>query len=681
MNTKLRALWEDMKQAFIFPFSKDGLRSLLSVCVMLLIPFGWIAGQGLAWAACADRTQRRGISAYIKLGLRISAAGAILAAPVLFLSMLLTAAKFIFLSTPLLFDTVIILLFALALARLVLLLPLATCALAFGMPLREAVHGKTLRLILSGCTGRLLLCGALMFPLVFLAGAIGLLPGPLAYILGAVYGGLLQMIASGLVASCFRRAFGMPPSPPSPLYRGGGFGRRAVAGMLAVLIAFGGQSVAYASPGGIRDEDIVPIQPQDGAAGTGESDDPNLPQTYNEAFRQYTEMGVLGPYTGNALSYDPTMGYTVKPSDGYSQAANDAFVLAVDVITDYIPVVSQIKDTAQLLYYGNLYFDSSDQKTKDAALTSMMIKAGGLASFGAGKFIKHAKLANGSTKLVYIASKYGDKGMQIADQVNKFTTSAETYGYIIEGLRINGTISDREAEALTSSSFINNVKVSAGAIEQMVNDGTDRVRNSPYEGLNFRPAPFGPGYRGPTEAEQSKAQAEIDHRKATLGSYSGKLTGYDYNAYGMTGSLESTDVSVSVTEQAPSYFTASITTNLMANYKYELYGSALSGSSSTPVKATDIRLVRESDVRYSGSQSITVTTTMTNNYAGEGYAAGGGSIDTQSSFNYTVYLALQYVDGKPLISGYLLADTQQPEAGAGYAIPQQRIDFVCYPTD
>lgn len=390
----------EIGRAFSRPFSGIGLRRLLFTVIGMLIPFVGYVAQGAAWSLAVGR--RDGVRGWLKLGWQILLAELFLAAPA-FLAyglILLAGARVASMAG------ILYLLLQLALicaaVRLIVLMPAAACCLALGAPLRVAADGKEMKRVVSGCMKQYLPACLISFVMLFMIGVLtngmSLVP---RILLGGVLAGLHTVFSAGLFMAAVRRGLGLPPVQDAPGgFVPGGFGpgaRRTAALLLALTLLAGVPQRAYARFG---DEDIRPVNPQDGAAGAEESRETGV-RTYAEAYDDFNRMGMLNKWS--SIGYDKESGhyYIWQNLDGKSspnvQWINDGALLTADVATDFIPVVSQVKNGIQTAYYSACAYHAVDPEQKRNYTVKAAYKGATFALGGLSHLMKGASAAAGAT--------------------------------------------------------------------------------------------------------------------------------------------------------------------------------------------------------------------------------------------------------------------------------------------
>ena len=387
----------DLALAFSRPFGRGGWKAMLFSFVALLVPIAGYAAQGAAYSVAAGR--RENVRGWLRLGLRILAADLLLAAPALLTYEVIQLSNAYFASMPLLVRTAMLLVMLLFIARLLVLMPAAACCLALGAPMRIAVSGSELKRVISGSMGRYLLSALFSLLMLFLVGVVTTpLPTVLRYLIGAALVTLYRCFSAGLFMGCCRHSLGL--APPRDGTDGGGRGmRRAMAFLLALVLLAGlplRASAAY-------DDDVRPINPQDGSSGQGDARGYDA-RSYAEAYDAFSSQGLLG--YGKFLEYDSWEGrYYVrediehqKTLDKVNKVAGkvvDLTILTADVVTDFVPYVGQAENAIQTAYFGYKAMNTDDPAEKQRCTIMAGYKAANFCLGGFAYALKGGQAAAG----------------------------------------------------------------------------------------------------------------------------------------------------------------------------------------------------------------------------------------------------------------------------------------------
>ena len=407
-------LSRDLAQAFSRPFRSGGKHMLLSL-LFLLLPVTSFISRGAAYGFAAGR--RDGPGGWAKLGLKILAAQLLLAAPAIFFYAVYKTFDALYEAMPLWFHLLMTAALLYTGVRTAVLSPVSACCLALGAPLRTAVNGKELKSIVGLGVARYLLAAVISLLMLFVVGAVGrglhLIP---AYLAGAVLMTLWNFFSAGLFMGACRFALGIAPPRDS-----GGYppprSVRAVAGVLALaLLLFAAPTPAFAAPP--RDQPI-PVNPAEGAAGNGEAG--TTMESYADAYRYFSERGAIRP--GEDIGYDrSSKTYYVIPAETASEmrAPGEAIIHTADVVSDFIPVLGNIKSGLQANYYYHQALKTDDPELKKQYSAVAGYKAAGLLLGGIGKGLKAGSA--GAKALGYV-----DKGSKYYDGVANFLTYIDIF--------------------------------------------------------------------------------------------------------------------------------------------------------------------------------------------------------------------------------------------------------------
>ena len=231
-----RSFFRDVADAYSLPFRKQGIKAFLFSFLFTLIPVTSFIGEGAAYSAAAGR--RGGIGEWTKLGLKIIVIRILYAAPAVAVYGLYTLlATYLFLGFG--FQFILLFLLILFATRALVLIPVASCALAMGAPLKIAVNGKEMNSIITGSMGRYILTGIMCLLMLFVFD----LPMQsewqlfIQYVLAALFVVLYRFFKAGLFMGVMRHSLGIDPPAEYRKSNGDGIAKAVVAvGLSLVLI-------------------------------------------------------------------------------------------------------------------------------------------------------------------------------------------------------------------------------------------------------------------------------------------------------------------------------------------------------------------------------------------------------------------------------------------------------------
>ncbi|MCR4557231.1 MAG: hypothetical protein K5779_05350 [Saccharofermentans sp.] len=343
-----RSFFQDVAYAYSLPFRKEGLKAFLFSCLFMLIPITAFIGEGAAYSVAAGR--KEGIGGWAKLGLKLIAVQIMYAAPaVAAYGLYSILATYLYLG--LVYQFILLFLLVLCSARALVLIPVASCAVAMGAPLKIAINGKEMNSIISGSMGRYLLSGimCLLMLIIFDLPMQGEWLIVLQYILASIFVVLYRFFKAGLFMGVVRHSLGIAPPSEYRKSNGARIGKMVISAVLCVAL-IGNSSLSVFATGfddenGFinyyrpEDEEPQPIEP------------PGLEDVRNWNRRPIQES------TGKDL--------------------NLLFNFAGDVC-NVTPVVSNIKNGIQAIYYYYKGVTTTDEEQKKVYFANSLYKTVGI---------------------------------------------------------------------------------------------------------------------------------------------------------------------------------------------------------------------------------------------------------------------------------------------------------------
>ena len=679
-------LSRDLALAFGRPFRKDGLKALLLSLLFLLIPCTGFISRGAAYSVAAGR--REGVGGWAKLGLKILVAQLLLAAPAIFFYALYMAFHARYETMPFWFHLLMTVALLASGVRAAVLSPISAGCLALGAPLRTAVRAKELKSIVSMSMGRYLIASAISLAMIFLVGAVGrvlhLIP---AYLAGAVLMALWNFFSAGLYMGCCRYALGIDPPQDGGEYPPPRYGRAVAGVLIAALLLTALPVPVFAAPKGYDGDQPIPVNPAEGAAGNGPALE-NKPSNYLEAYRYFSERGQLG--RGETIGYDGSDGtyYVVSAEDSAAmRAPGEAIIHTADVVSDFIPVLGNVKSGLQANYYYHQALKTDDPELKKQYSAIAGYKAVGLALGGISKGFKAGSA--GAKALGFV-----DTGSKIYDGISNFLTYIDILwnkdlSSKIGPHKIAEFIDDLADIVFVSRPEPQNVLIDfdpAGmpsGYTVPVSDGTALLTPgvTPPPSLPMpTPMPSVEPVIGPIGAPVATPQPTVApvpvptlNLPDPIGRYSGtqQVPG---SVQSMGAVIQPAANPVYVTVNADG--TATFQTEISSTYSYSGFGATMNGSSSGTIRQENIEGKSTSGgITYSFTKRVAINTTVS--YAGEMYA-GGGDTQVTGEADYTVYFTLSFtgnggveitgsISSKPVAQG-----GEQPVVAANMSIP-----FTC----
>ena len=351
-----RSFFQDIAEAYSLPFRKEGLKAFLFSCLFTLIPVTAFIGEGAAYSVASGR--KEGIGGWAKLGLKLIAVQIMYAAPaVAAYGLYSILATYLYLG--LVYQFILLFLLVLCSARALVLIPVASCAVAMGAPLKTAINGKEMNSIISGSMGRYLLSGimCLLMLIIFDLPMQGEWLIVLQFILASIFVVLYRFFKAGLFMGVVRHSLGIAPPSEYKNRNGAGIGKMVISAVLCVALIGnsslgvfasgfdnGNVFINYYRPG---DEEPQPARTP-GTEDTEQFENENLYRYYH------------APERGTGLPSTVTV---------YDVAGD---------ICNVIPVVSNIKNGIQAIGYYILGTMTSNPEQRDYYYANAMYKAVGV---------------------------------------------------------------------------------------------------------------------------------------------------------------------------------------------------------------------------------------------------------------------------------------------------------------
>jgi len=462
-------------------------------------------------------------------------------------------------------------------------LPMALCRICDGGSLTEALDGRLMKAAISaGFWPYLLSLGALLL-MVFVSALLNYLPFWLMLLLGAFWSTYILFTVGTMfigVYSDVKGQIGLKPAPVKKTPKAVG------AFMLLFLLLL--PRPAF----GFLDYDNQPELPDD------------FVRQYDQAYDHYAHTGALNKDT--YLHYDAaTQRFVPRPIHIRSDIpAGQQFAMNVaDVVTDLIPVVSNIKSFGQWAYFRRISQDESqDPRAREYARRMMWYKGVSFALGPLGKLTHYATPLNG--------------------------------GVVMHILGRSDPLVQTASNMIWHWDRIGNVGAFTGGFIQQI---------GPDGGLG-KPIP------GPTSLHQPQGRDPV-YYEPLEGTYSGFMIPNQstYSAMGMTAEIGDPEVTFTVDENG----FLSVQYVVESSFEFSMMGAEMSGSGHTFVNIDRIPMDygrRSYEVRFT---TYVVSETQTS-YSGPMYE-NGGVVDSQDrvKVDITVSLSHQNYGGElwPVISG------------------------------
>ncbi|GHU60295.1 hypothetical protein FACS1894171_1220 [Clostridia bacterium] len=419
--------------AYTSPFQRGQLLSFLICCLLCVIPFT----VPFAIAVALKPWRERNFSGVFRTAGRLYAMGLIMAAPALALWGISRLAVFAPLS-PISFDPMIPVLVIAALMAifgviLFVRLPMAACHIVAGGSVREALSGKFINSLIGVSLRRYIACYIAITPVMIVWSLALFLPWQIYPIFYSVLTALGLYVVGYLFPICYwdgMQANGFePPEPHSsplplkPMYSGAA---RALSVLFVLIIAFQPVS-AYAYGGGLDDD---PNLLQQWAA-----ERKTLPWDY--ALKERLNFNYFKA-TGQ-IDNDHYMDYSFETNTFYVKrgtltSSQKTLLLVADIVTDFVPVVGQLKDINSVYTSVKDVFNEKLSPTERAAAFAYgAYKAAGLAAQalkGVGKI--YAEVGRAYDATVDAAVKTGKYNVELVNELNRLGWNYQQIASIIE---------------------------------------------------------------------------------------------------------------------------------------------------------------------------------------------------------------------------------------------------------
>ena len=694
--------WSDFAGAFTRPFRKENRGVTLQTLIFMLIPFAGFIGIGAAYTLQSGG--RRSIGRYAKTGLKITLAHVLLAAPVLLIYAVQLLLSAYFSAYPFYISLIFLAAYVFFIVRLLVLMPIASCSVAYGMPLREAVNGRQLKSILGGCVFTYIFCSLIVGILVYFAGGFtNMHRGITGYLLSAVLGTVYYLFSAGLYMACCRRSMGINPPPSS----GGPSAKKyraAAAVMVLVLLVSAVAPAARALSPEELTGDPVPADPADGAA--GQKPGYEAPRTYLEAYYRFAKDGKLGPGTDIRRRDDGTYYLGVYQTQAEAEAVAfvnktaEVSVAIADIGLDFVPVIGEVKNTLQMGYYGYRYYTETDPQKKRTYGYNVVYKAIGLGFKGLGSaatWAKNADLVNNkgvATTLAYVM------------QQEWFYKNLEAFDKMFDGYDKLKTLIDLENMASGKENTLDLDKFfddPTAATEEAANRLKDLItlqsftkRDNPKptipDTVDVQPGNAPKGQKAEnssaveesrvpdvSQPEESTAESAADSASGPVdadpfGSYKGTSS---YTIYGNTAGVNYSGTTGNVEVIINSNGTAHLITTVefSSDYTIQGVGRVFSAVSKTPVVVNNIPIVQNTIGDMTYKTTAKVTSTYSVEYQGQGYVNGGGSAVDSAEGTCTITIVVTWVDlNYYVVNGTINFVTQNDPTGS---FPNIDVGFTC----
>ena len=668
-----RSFFRDVADAYSLPFRKQGLKAFLFSLLFTVIPVTSFIGEGASYSAAAGR--KEGIGAWTKLGLKLILIQLVYAAPAIaaygLYAILLT---YLILGNAI--QLILVFIFLLFMTRALLLIPVASCAVALGAPIKVAVNGKEMNSIISGSFGRYILTGIMCLLMLFIAD----LPAQgdwfiaLQYILATVLIVLYRFVKAGLFMGVVRHSLGIEP-PPSEHIKGNGSGmaKTVVAAVLCVALignsslnvfAAGlndnGGFIKYVRPG---DDEIQPVEPP----GTEDMRNWNNRPVYDNSGKDLPQFfNICGdicnvmPVVSNIKNGIQAVGYYcygVSTNDEEQKRyyfANAVYKTAA-IVTGDLPIkgAKRLKKYDQTMSWLGFSDDIIGTKTDEyfgpATLVlkyyDLVNKAGDVfnrADVKLGEFIDYTneRIAEGTKWwLIEPQPLPGQSHLFIDDPYHPLKTSITDYEY-----------TTRE-----------------GTLDVSVLDLEDGNGNRLYD--------YDPDYHD--DRPDHSDLPPLD------GSYSGQQETPEISSVeGLSYDIIPNKVYIDIYDDN----TASFSTVFEAEFDYDLMGYASqSGDAVATIKADDIELIPldgvESDgyiPMFRGEFTVRATSYMDVTLSGLAYGGETYTMSSEQDGDYTVTFILGYCDGEPMIWDGEITCVPVVESEGEIQMVDSTVKFTCY---
>ncbi|MBQ4384250.1 MAG: tripartite tricarboxylate transporter TctB family protein [Firmicutes bacterium] len=693
--------WSDFAGAFTRPFRKENRGATLQTLIFMLIPFAGFIGIGAAYTLQSGG--RRSIGRYAKTGLKITLAHVLLAAPVLLIYAVQLLLSAYFSAYPFYISLIFLAAYVFFIVRLLVLMPIASCSVAYGMPLREAVNGRQLKSILGGCVFTYIFCSLIVGILVYFAGGFtNMHRGIIGYLLSAVLGTVYYLFSAGLYMACCRRSMGINPPPSSGRPTAKRYRTAAAAMVLVLLVSAAAPAARALSPEELTG-DPVPVDPADGAA--GQKPGYEAPRTYMEAYYRFAKDGKLGPGTDIRRRDDGTYYLGVYQTQAEVEAVQfvnktaEVSVAIADIGLDFVPVIGEVKNTLQMGYYGYKYYTETDPQKKRTYGYNVLYKGIGLGFKGLGSaatWAKGADLANNkgvSTTLAYVMQQEWfyknleafntmfdgyDKLKTLIDLENLASGKENTLDldkFFDDPTAATEEAGERLKDLITLQSFTKRDDPKSTIPDTVGGQTGKSASTDPKKDESSAPSESQPEDSSvPESAAESAAETSVPSDPDPFGSYSGTSS---YTVYGNIAGLKYTGTTGTVDVIINNDNTAHLITTVEfgTDYTIQGVGKVFSAVSKTPVDVDGIPLVKNTIEKLTYQKTVPVTSTYTVDYQGQGYVNGGGNASDTAETTCTITITVTWVDITYYeISGTINFVTKNDPSGS---FPNVDVGFTC----
>ena len=667
------SVWAGLGDAFTRPFSKGNPGRFFLGLLFLLVPFLFIIADGDAHLMAAGRG--KSLSDRVRMGLKILLVRLIYAGPVLLIYGIQVLLTSYFETMPLMVPALLILLQCLFVMRFLILAPVAACCLALGAPMKIAANGKEMKRIVSGSMGRYLLYTLLSLVIIVpLAFFITKLPYIWQFIAAAPFAWIYTYVAAGLYMSCVRRSLDLPVPPRGNVsYPGAAAMRAAAFGMAFVMFVTSVPLKAFAK--GVDTGDTPqPVQPLESSGGY--TYDRSF-DSYRDAYEYAQEKGLLTQY--NEIRKEDNGSYSISSKYGVEEGSYDplkaehnieqaknALLFVADVGLDFVPVLGNVKNGIQAVYYGYKSFTADTEEERQAARVTAGYKVVGLALGGLGKAAALAKTGKGC---LWLKTWLGASKLEKASKVLEYTSDGQdVYDGLVNVLTVTDVVSGREdSEAMSPNGLLTTFNYlwngSDGGF-QLADPPRNMVyvypgNGSPYTNFVI-PDPDNTSISGDTPvldpAETLPPEGILIVPEDLLNKYNPKGT---YYCTITKANLTNVTVPGLKYTLAPATVYVTIDDNLTAGFDVILDLTIAYDIAQAGIKTTMKSNVRLTQRWIQGEMSPTgemVTYTFTDvrdvitesSYSGEGFTGGGGSVKVTNRTEYTVTFYLSGTSGSLL---------------------------------
>ena len=646
------SVFAGIADAFARPFAKGNLKRFLLGLLFLIVPFLFFIADGDAYLMAAGRGQKFGDR--VRMGLKILLVRLIYAGPVLLIYGIDVLLCSYFSSVPLFVMILLIFLLFIFILRFLVLSPAAACCLALGAPMKIAANGREMKRVVSGSLGRYILYALIAFLILASMGFFILdLPYLWQFAAAVPFALLYTYVGAGLFMSCCRRSLDLPVPPRGRAAVPTGTAMRAAAfGMAFIMLLTGAPLEAMARGTHVSDrpQEEIPLESNGGYKLD------NSFKTYKEAYQYGEKHGLLTKFNEirreDGGTFTIASRYGVNEDRGDINKAIDVGLIVADVVLDFVPVVGNIKNGIQVVYYSYKAYTAETEEARDEAIVAASYKAVGLALGGLGKAVKVAQAGKGC---MWMKTMLGASKLEKSAKLLQYTDEGtQVYALRVSGLGVTDVASGREdSTGLSPYGLLVGGKY---MLEQSFGDRFERA-DYPQNVVIFDNSgggltgylisdTDGPGIGGgtvilePSETLPPEGIPVIEgdwfDKYNPKGTYACTMTRVNLantTVPGISYNMASAPVYVTIDDT----LTAGFDTALDLTISYDMAGVKMVMKSSvrlTKQFLTGEKLPTGEMITYTFTDTRDVVTDTT--YAGQGYEGGGGSVKTTSRSQYTV---------------------------------------------